>query len=439
MTTYDVAIVGAGFTGLVAALQFSKQGKSVVVLEADDVPGGLASTFTFPDGVEIEKFYHHWFNNDVYVPELVSELGLDGEIVTHPSATGMYLNGRLWNLSSPIDLLRFTPLSFLDRIRLGLLVFRVRGVQDWKKIEHLTVREWLEPLCGKKVFETIWLPLLQSKFSVYEEKVGAVWMWKKLVLRGSTRNKTGGEELAYFRGGFGKLAEAIANEIVQHGGSIQYNTKITNVIANGTKIEELMTDSGGSFSARQFLFTPSFPVIADILEDVANPGWIQKLRRVNYLGNICLALRLNKSLSDTYWINVNDPGFPFVGVIEHTNFDPPENYAGSHIAYLSRYLSTEDPVWNYTDEEYIDFAFEHLVKMFPDFERSWIVGTSVWRAEFAQQIAEPNYSAYLPSHETPYENAFISTMAQIYPQDRGTNYAIRDGKNIVKKMQAANR
>jgi protoporphyrinogen oxidase len=430
---YDAVIVGAGFTGLTAGLELARAGKKVMLLEADTAPGGLAGTFEFRNGVSIEKFYHHWFTNDEYVPQLVKELGLDNQIVILPSRTGMYYNGRFWRLSTPLDLLRFSPLSFIDRIRLGLLVFQVRRIKDWKTIEHLSIREWLEPLCGSNVFRIVWEPLIRSKFSVYADAVNAVWFWKKLVLRGSTRDKQGGEQLAYFKGGFGRLARAMADEIRKHGGEIRYGSPVTGVRSNGGQIEALVTPTGEVLGT-QFLFTPSFSVIADILEEVADPNWIQSLRRVNYLGNVCLVLQLDRSLSDTYWLNVNDPGFPFVGVIEHTNFDRPENYNGNHIVFVSRYLATEDPVWGYADDRYLDFALEHLRRMFPELDRSWVREHRVWRAEYAQPVTERNYSGYVPGRETPFRNAMISTMAQIYPEDRGTNYAIREGKSVAQAL-----
>jgi len=430
---YDLAVVGAGFTGLTAALEAARSSLRVIVLEPDTEPGGLAGTFDFRNGVRVEKFYHHWFNNDVYVPELVRELGLDGQIVTHPSRTGMYFNGRMWKLSTPLDLFRFTPLSFIDRIRLGLLVFQVRRVKDWRSIEHLSIREWLEPLCGRTVYRIVWEPLIDSKFSIYADAVNAVWFWKKLVLRGSTRDKSGGEQLAYFRGGFGKLAQNMAQEIERLGGTIRYGSAVRRVDASGDRLVGLET-STGPVQARQFLFTPALPIVADLFEGTADEAWLGALRRVKYLGNMCLVLQLKHSLSDTYWLNVNDPGFPFVGVIEHTNFDPPEHYKGSHIAYLSRYLAVEDPVWSYSDEAYLEFALGHLKRMFPDFERSWIIDFHVWRAEYAQPVTERNYSHYVPGRTTPYTNALISTMAQIYPEDRGTNYAIREGKSVAKAL-----
>ncbi|WP_337879007.1 NAD(P)/FAD-dependent oxidoreductase [Rheinheimera sp.] len=433
MKKYDVVIVGGGFTGLTAAYVLSKQGKSVQVIEADDGPGGLGGTFSFNDGVKVEKFYHHWFNNDLYVPELVKELGLEGDVILLPTRTGMYFNGRMWKLSTPLDLLRFKALSFIDRIRLGLLVFQVRRIKDWKSIEHLSIREWLEPLCGKSVYRTVWEPLITAKFSVFAEAVNAVWMWKKLVLRGSTRNDKGGEELAYFKGGFGRLADKMVEAIRQLGGDVSFGQRVSAVETADNKITSVLTNEG-RVEGDKFLFTTSFPIIADILQQKAEPAWLESLRRVKYLGNVCLVLRLKQSLSETYWLNVNDPGFPFVGVIEHTNFDTPDNYKGTHIAYLSRYLAVEDPVWEYSDEEYYQFAMGHLKRMFPNLDESWVVDYKVWRAEYAQPVTERGYSEYVPGITTPFDNALISTMAQIYPEDRGTNYAIREGRAIAAKL-----
>ncbi|MCO6387502.1 NAD(P)/FAD-dependent oxidoreductase [Aliihoeflea sp. 40Bstr573] len=432
---YDVAIVGAGFTGLAAAYDMAKKGLKVRVVEADVDAGGLAGTFEFSDGMRIEKFYHHWFNNDLYVPKLVRELGHEDDIVVHPSRNGMYFNGRHWRLTTPLDLLRFTALPFWDRIRLGLMVFRVRGVKDWKQIENLSVREWLEPIVGPNVYRVVWEPLIKSKFSVHAEDINAVWFWKKLVLRGSTRDKTGGEELAYFRGGFGRLAEIMVDAIRAKGGEVSFSTPVTGIRTEGRRIIALET-AEGPVEARQFLFTPAFPIIADIFEGKVEADYLASLRRVRYLGNMCLVLRLNRSLSDTYWLNVNDPGFPFVGVIEHTNFDPPENYKGSHIAFLSKYLSVDDPVWNYSEDEYADFALEHLKRMFPDLDRSWIKEYRMWRSPYAQPVTERGYSQYVPGRATPFDNAFISTMAQVYPEDRGTNYAIREALEVSEEMQA---
>jgi len=430
---YDTIIVGAGFTGLTAAYSLSKRGKQVRVIEASSRQGGLAETFEFDDGIRLEKFYHHWFNNDEYAPKLAKELGLENEITSLPTQTGMYFKKRIWKLSTPLDLLRFKPLSLIDRIRLGLLVIKVRRIKDWKTIEHMTIREWLEPLCGKKVYSVVWNPLVTSKFSIFSESINAVWMWKKLVLRGGTRNSSGGEELAYFKGGFGRLTDALVSAIEKAGGVVSFGEKATGLVTEGDKIHSIRTDKS-EIRAKNYLFTPALPLIADIFKGEADLLWIDSLKKVRYLGNMCIVLRLSQKLSDIYWLNVNDSDFPFVGVIEHTNFDPPEHYGNSNIVFLSRYLSVEDTLWSNEDEQILEFALLHLQRMFPNLERSWIQEYRVWRAEYAQPVTERNYSDNIPGHETPFENAFISSMAQIYPEDRGTNYAIREGLAIAEKI-----
>ncbi len=434
MKKQKVIIVGAGFTGLTAAYVLSKNGFKVQVLESDKSPGGLAGTFDFGDGVLVEKFYHHWFISDSYVPELVKELGLEGDIIFNSTKTGMYYNGQIWKLSTPFDLLRFTALSFFDRIKLGLLVFKVRRVKDWKTIEHLSIREWLEPLCGEQVYKVVWEPLVKAKFSIFSELVTAVWMWKKLVLRGSTRNDKGAEQLAYFKGGFGRLAEKMVKEICNNGGQVSFGECVKKVETSGQKITKLITKKK-IIKGDKFLFTTSLPIIAEVFRDQKKFEWLSSLKRIKYLGNICLVLRLQHSLSNTYWLNVNDPGFPFVGVIEHTNFDDSENYKGSHIVYLSRYIAVEDKVWRYSDEQYFKFAMEHLKKMFPKVNDTWVIDFKVWRSKYAQPIAEKNYSTYIPVRETPFSNLLISTMAQIYPEDRGTNYAIREGRSVAEQIK----
>jgi protoporphyrinogen oxidase len=414
-------------------LELARAGQKVLIIDSDSVVGGLASTFKFMDGVSFEKFYHHWFDNYVYAPQLVKSLGMQCDIVIMHSKTDMYFSGQHWRLSTRMDLLHFKPLSLIDRFRLGQLVLQVHRVKDWKTIEHLSIREWLEPLCGINVFEVVWQPLLESKFSIFSDAVNAVWMWKKLVLRGTTR-----DELAYFKGGFGRLAQSMAAEIIQRGGEVRRNTQVTGVdVANG-KITAVWTNQG-NVSANQYLFTPAFPVIAELFDSAAkstDPDWLASLRCVKYLGNVCLVLELDRSLSDTCWLNVNGPGFPFVGVIEHTNFDSPANYSGKHIVYLSRCLAKEDPLWDYSSEGYLNFSLVHLLRMFLNFKRDWINDFHIWSAEFAQPVTERHYSSYVPGHCTPYSNAWISTMVQIYPEDRGTNYAIREGQSAANLMLA---
>ncbi len=430
----DCVIVGAGFTGLSAAFELTKSGKSVLVIEEETGPGGLAGDFLFSDGVRTEKFYHHWFNHDTEIQDLIEELGLTKNVLKFESSTATYFNGRAWKMSSPLDLLKFKEITFFQRVRLGLSVLYVRRIKNWKSIESLSIREWLEPIVGKNVYSKVWEPLVQAKFSIFSEEVSAVWMWKKLVLRGGTRKSNGAEELYYFKDGFGELARIIVDEVKSRGGDFIFGVPVKLCMRDGSGQFDVTLESGRVLKTKTVLLTTPLPITSKLFPADIDKGWLQSISKIEYLGNICLVLRLNKSLSDTYWLNVNDPGFPFVGVIEHTNLDTSDSYGGDSIVYLSRYLSTKDKIWKFKDDEYLDFAMKHLKIMFPNFSRKWIVGYKVWKSEYAQPVALKNYSSLIPSTKTPYIGAWIATMAQIYPEDRGTNYAVRDGRIVAKDI-----
>ncbi|PZP60839.1 MAG: hypothetical protein DI597_11400 [Pseudoxanthomonas spadix] len=432
---FHTAIIGGGFAGLSVAYELAKQGKRVIVVEREHELGGLAGGFKVGDQV-LEKFYHHWFNNDLEIFKLIGELGANDNIVLRPTRTGMYFADQFYRLSTPLDLLRFDALPLIDRIRLGVAVLRARSVRDWKKLENLSAKEWLIDLCGEKAYKVVWDPLLVGKFGDVADDVSAVWFWKKLVLRGGSRSSSGDEVLAYYRGGFAALAEKLGEAIVRLGGEVRLGTEATSVITDdGAATGVALSD--GVVYADNIVLSTAFPISADLLEGAVDTSFQQKLRRVRYLANVCMVLSLDRSLSETYWLNVNDPGFPYVGVIEHTNFEPASSYGGRHIVYLSKYLPTTHAMYTMTDQELVDFSLPHLQKMFPAFDRGWIQDVHVWRAEYAQPIAEKHYSTLVPGRSTPLPNVFLTSMAQVYPEDRGTNYAVREGRTLARDILAS--
>ena len=429
-----VAVIGAGFCGLAAAWELGRRGVRVTVLERDAEVGGLAGSFR-AGGTQLEKFYHHWFASDDEVTRLVEELGQADRMLLRSTRTGMYYAHDFFKLSSPLDLLRFSPLPFVDRIRLGVLALRAHGVRNWRSLEDRTAADWLRELGGERVYRVVWEPLLRGKFGSLAEEVAAVWFWNKLKLRGGSRGRGGAERLAYYRGGFAALAKALADAIRAQGGEI-----LTDCPAIGLQVETgRVTGVATPDAVREVngvIATPALPIVAELAAPHAPRSWVEDLLRIRYLANLCVVLELDRSLSDIYWLNVNDPAFPFVGVIEHTNFEPASTYAGRRIVYLSRYLPESDAMWRMSDREAIAFTLRHLRRMFPDLADGDVLAAHVWRARYAQPVVDRGYRQRIPSRRTPLENLFLATMAQIYPEDRGTNYAIRQGREAARDLAA---
>ncbi|MBB5193237.1 protoporphyrinogen oxidase [Silvimonas terrae] len=428
-----VAIIGGGFTGLSAAYELARAGMDVTVLEADDHIGGLASAFDV-EGEKLDRFYHHWFTNDREVMTLIDELHLNDHVAINPTNTGVWYANHFFKLSTPADLLRFTPLTFFNRIRLGLLALRARKVEHWMELEDKTAAQWLRELGGEQVYKVVWEPLLKGKFGPVAEQISAVWFWNKLKLRGGSRGKGGEERLAYFKGGFVALAEALARQVEGLGGKVLTSTPVQRFEKIDGKFH--IETPQGTLLADEIIATPALPLIAGMISHWAAPDYLAQLNRIHYLANVCLVLELDRSLSETYWLNVNDPTFPFVGVIEHTNFEKAETYGGRHIVYLSKYLPHTDALYTMSADEVLDFSIPYLQKMFPAFSRDWIIRHHVWKARWSQPVVEKHYSRLIPAEQGPVAGLTLASMAQIYPEDRGTNYAIREGRKTGRALAA---
>ena len=437
MSRRRAIVVGGGYTGLSAAYEMAKAGMEVELFEAEPDIGGLAGTFEVQPGVRLERFYHHWFTSDHDILDFIRDLGLESGLRYIPSNTGLYFANSIYRLASPLDLLRFDGIPFIDRVRTGFMALAARRIRNWKALEDVSAADWIRKYAGQKSFDVIWSPLLKGKFGAEAENISAVWFWNKLKLRGSSRGRGGAENLVYFDGGFGMVTDAIREALQRMGVSIETSSPVDEICTHEGKAYAVRTQ-GVERGADVILVTAPLPAFLSMTS--ALPAeYVERCRQIRFLGNVCVVLRLKKSLSETYWLNVADPTFPFVGIIEHTNFDDRAKYGGEHIAYLSKYLSTDDPLFSLSHAEYLNYCLPFLKRMFPEFSEQWIEGASTWRARYSQPVVTKHYSKLLPSTQTPLANLWLSTMAQVYPEDRGTSYAVREGRRVGRQIAAAYR
>jgi len=425
--TFDVAIVGGGFCGLTAAFELSSQGKKVIVLEKEAQTGGLASCFKIGEQ-SIERYYHHFFRSDKYVFELARKLDNHCELFSKEVKTGTYISGKCYRLSRPLDLLRFKPLSLRERVLFGINTLRAQHIKDWHKLEGKTAHEWLKGLYGARAYELMWEPLLAGKFGKYYQEVSAVWFWNKIILRGGSRNQKGNEQLLYLPGSLQRILEELRQSIQEHKGTVLENSEALSVQHENGIFK--INPNGTNITARSVILTTPLTVTADIMETLPCSEYIRQLRAIRYLGNLCVVVVLDRSLSDIYWMNINRKSLNFVGVIEHTNFIPAGLYGNRHIVYLTSYLDTESDLYRLGDRDTLETATKTLGELFPGFARSWIQESYIFRSRFSQHIVECNYSGKIPSQKSPIAGLYVASMAQIYPEDRGVNYAVKQGMDV---------
>ncbi len=427
-----ITVVGAGLCGLTAALRLTQAGYRVRVHERYPAPGGLARVFEV-GGERLESFYHHLFTTDVAYVRLAEELGLGDAIEWLPSRMGIWTDGRLWDFGTPMSLLRFRPLGWLDKLRFVVSTLRLQRRSDPQPFENVTAAEWIRRHQGVRVWEKVWGPLFHQKFASDAEKVAMVWLWCKLRLRGRSRSASGmGERLGYMRGSFARLPEALVAAIESAGGELCLRDTVRSLapVEGGVQVET----RSASYVADRVLVAAAVPEYLDLTREHLSAEERQRLESLRATGALCTVLELDRSLSPYYWLNVADATMPFGGVIEHTNYIPKERYGGRHIVYLSNYLFPDDPLFRAGRAKVMEAYSPALQRLNPSFDETWVRAVHHFRAEYAQPVVTVGYRELIPSHRTPLPGVYLAAMAQIFPEDRGQNYAISSGDHVARLM-----
>lgn len=437
-----MAIVGAGMTGLVAGRELARRGFGVTVLERWPDVGGMASAFDLGGGVYLERYYHHLFRSDAELIGLYDEL-LPGELEWFSSRVGVYRDGRTWPFVTPMDLLRFGPLSLVDRVRLGVATLRLQRRGDWERMDDVPAIEHLRRSCGDAAVEAVWRPLLLGKFGAEAERVPLSWFASKLVLRRRLRGAaTAREELGYPRGSFRRMAMALADEIRRHGGSVRVDARVVRVETAGARAVRIAAPGGyreeapaaaSSVDAEVVLFTTPAFVTAGLADWPADHR--AALLSWTYRCAVVLLLEIERPFSATYWTNIADPAVPFLALVEHTNLVPPDRYPHRYL-YVSSYVAQDDPLTRMTTAELLAYCLPGLRRIAPGFDERRILRSWSFREPAAQPVPRVGNRRRIMPMETRLPGLYLANTTQIHPEDRGTNYSARLGREAAELIAA---
>jgi len=433
-----VGVIGGGIAGLAAAYELTSQGHFVEVFEQADFLGGQASTFEVSGG-RLERGYHHLFTSDTDITDLIEELNLEDKLAWLESSVGFYVDrgdgGKIWDFATPKDLLMFKPLSLLSRLKVGLWSLILKNSKNYRKFENITAKDWLLKRMGLSAYEVIWEPLLRGKFGEFYDRISMTWIWGKMRLRVGSRKKSGtGELLGYPMGSFGEIIDRLALKITRNGGVIHTSATVSQIVesrGSATSLDVTLHDSASErrdydaivATTPSYVFSRLAPPMPEIYQS--------KLDNIDYLSAVLMILVMDRPFTDKYWLNIADRTMPFVALIEHTNLIPRKLYGGKHILYVSNYPSRSSELYMKSPEELIDLFVPHLKKINPGFDRSHIIEYHHHRVDGAQPIVGLNYRLNIPEHRTPHKGLYLANTTQIYPEDRGTNYSVRMGRQVA--------
>jgi len=430
-----IAIIGAGYSGMVAAYDLKKAGHDVTIFESTDYVGGLASGFKEPHwDWSVEKYYHHWFQSDSEMLGLIRELGLEDKVRFPRPLTVMLYKNKWYPFDSILKALLFPGLGFgLNKIRFGFVGVFLRLTNNWRALEKVTAEEWMLKYAGRQVYEQMWKPLLIGKFGPYYKDVNMAWMWARIKAR-TTR-------LGTFEGGFQKFADLFAEKLREMGVAIKLKVAIKFIKQDQASGGALSESKGGlSVDGESFdkvLVTSSPNLMAKLCPDLPE-NYLKGLLELKSMGAVVMTLSLNHPLSKDgyYWFNVpKDEGYPFLALVEHTNFVPKENFGGDRIIYAGDYLELGHEYFSMSDDELLERFIPAFQKFNPEFSRDWVKKVWVTKTNYAQPVPLLNHSKNIPEIQTPIKGLYFASMSQVYPWDRGTNFAVEIGRKAARLMQ----
>ncbi len=425
-----IAIIGAGFAGLSAAYDLVRAGHAVTIYEAADQVGGLAGGFQEPHWEwSVEKFYHHWFAGDRHILGLIRELGWQDRVLFPRPLTVMYHAGRFYPFDSIFRALLFPGLGWgIHKARFGLVGLYLRLTNNWRPLERVTVEDWMRRWAGDRVYEMMWQPLVLGKFGErYYRRVNMAWMWARLKAR-TTR-------LGTFEGGFQRFADRFADHLRTLGVALRLRSPVSSIEREQAR-GRLLVRSDTEEEYDRVLVTLSPQALTQLVPSLP-ARYLDGLRRLQSMGAVVMTVALKQRLSPEgyYWYNLpKSAGFPFLALVEHTNFVSPDHFGGDHIVYMGDYLETEHEYFHLSQEALLERFLPALVKINPAFDRSWVKKVWLFRTSYAQPVPPVNHSANIPPIETPLAGLYFASMSQVYPWDRGTNFAVELGRRAARKI-----
>lgn len=200
----------------------------------------------------------------------------------------------------------------------------------------------------------------------------------------------------------------------------------------------LLVDAGAIESFDKVLVTTSPNLMAKMCPDLPE-GYLQGLLGLQSMGAVVMVMSLKRQLSEQgyYWFNLpKDQGYPFLALVEHTNFVPAEHFGGDHIVYAGDYLEAGHEYFSMTDEQLLERFLPAFKKFNPAFEKDWVRKIWVSKTNYAQPVPLVNHSWNVPAIQTPIDGLYFASMSQVYPWDRGTNFAVEIGRRAAGLMLA---
>ena len=424
-----IGIIGGGLMGMALARKLAAGGSQVVVLERDQQLGGLATYHDYGQFVW-DRFYHVILPSDRHLIQFVDDLQMSADLRWQRTYTGFYVDKRMHSISSNLEFLRFPLLSIFSKIRLAWTMLYGSRIENWQRLEKISVEDWLIRVSGRATYDKMWKPLLLAKLGDNYKRVSAVFIWSYIKRLFSARHSAASkEQLGHVTGGYKSIFERVCSLVEEAGGSVNTGINVNSIAPANRHGIVVSTDAGEETFDRVVCTSP-----VPVLRNLAHSSLLttsEGVGNIEYLGVICVVLVSSKALVPYYVVNIADQEIPFTGVIGMSNVVSREHTAGLHLTYLPKYILPSHPLFQRSDQEIQDEFFDGIRRMFPDFDTSSIESVHVNRAERVQPLQVLNYSSLVPTAATNHPDFFVLNTAQFVNATLNNNQVIAAVNNFL--------
>lgn len=427
-----VAVIGGGIGGLSAAHFLTDAGAEVELFEASDQFGGLG-TFFEHEGDCLDRFYHVILPTDDQLLELMEDLGIRDRVYWDEGSLGFFYDRELYPLASPMDLLRFEPARFVDRIRLGLTALYASYVAKPEPLDDITVEEWLTRISGQRAFDQFWRPLLKAKFGDAYRQIPALWYWASF----NREKGTDKEVKGYIRGGYKKLTDELVGSLRERGAELSLETPVESLDLDvdgrpvlGVKGQERRYD--------RVVSTVPLKLLQGMVSGGRVESWFDDIHAdIDYQGVLNVLVMLRRSATDHYWIPVVNCDVPFRGIVETTQVIEENDTGGRHLVYLLNYIHRSDPLFQADAEEVKQAYLEGFLELVPDVTREDVLDVVLFKAPFVEPLYTPGYGKRKPPEELVPGRVYLATTTQVYPEVTSWNSSTEVSRRTVETLLAS--
>ena len=418
-----IGIVGGGVSGLALAQRLTTRGHAVTVLERADQLGGLA-TYQDHGQFTFDRYYHVILPTDRHLINFINDIGLSDQLRWETTLTGFFVDEKIYSMSNALEFLKFPPLSLWGKARLAFTILYCSRINNWRRLETISVEDWLIKLSGRATYEKLWKPLLLAKLGENYKRVSAVFIWTYIKRMFSARDSSASkEQMGHVSGGYKTILDRVQQVILRSGGKIELGVTVEKISPGSEGGIDIFHDKGTDHFDK-VVFTGPVTVLQkitdDSLVDVADSG-----HTVEYLGVQCMALVTRKPLTPFYILNIADERIPFTGIVGMSNIVEANETSGLYLTYLPKYMLSTDPEMRRPEEELQKEFLDGLRVIFPDLDDEDIVSSRIYRAEKVQPLQVLGFSNMIPKSVTKHPDFFVLNTAQFVNNTLNNNEVIR--------------